>query len=77
MRFLALGLIWLYQHTLSPVFVFLGVKCRFYPTCSEYSKQALKKHGFLKGLWLSLRRISRCHPWGGSGIDEVPKNFDF
>lgn len=73
MKYIFLALIWIYQHTLSRIFRFFGVGCRFYPTCSEYSKQAFKKHGFLKGFYLSVKRISRCHPWGGSGIDEIPK----
>lgn len=77
MKYLFLALIWLYQKVFSPILVFLGFKnaksCRFYPTCSEYSRQAFEKHGFLKGFWLSVRRISRCHPWGGSGVDEVPE----
>ena len=46
--------------------------CRFTPTCSQYAIVALQKHGPLKGLWLALRRLLRCHPWGGSGYDPVP-----
>lgn len=46
--------------------------CRFVPTCSQYAMEALQKHGPLKGLYLSIRRILRCHPWGGSGYDPVP-----
>ncbi len=69
---IAIFLIWIYQHTVSPIFRLIGINCRFYPTCSEYSKECFKKHGFLKGFLLSVRRISRCHPWGGSGIDNVP-----
>jgi len=62
-------LIKLYQWIISPL---LGPKCRFTPTCSQYALEALKKYGPLKGGWLSLRRISRCHPWGGHGVDPVP-----
>ncbi len=62
-------LIKIYQYIISPL---LGPKCRFTPTCSNYSIQALKKYGLLKGFWLSVKRISRCHPWGGSGYDPVP-----
>jgi hypothetical protein len=50
----------------------LGPKCRYTPTCSEYTVQALKKHGLFKGGWLAIKRISSCHPWGGSGYDPVP-----
>ncbi|MEZ4210778.1 MAG: membrane protein insertion efficiency factor YidD [Candidatus Paceibacterota bacterium] len=73
MKYLLISLIWLYQKLISPIFYILGVRCRFYPTCSQYSMEAFQKHGFLKGFWLSIRRVSRCHPWGGSGVDEVPK----
>lgn len=73
MKYIAILVIWVYKHTISPIFSLLGVNCRFYPTCSEYSKESFKKHEFLKGFWLSVRRISRCHPWGGSGVDNVPE----
>lgn len=59
----------LYQLFLSPL---LGRNCRFEPTCSNYMKQAIIEWGPFKGLYLGLRRISRCHPWGGSGEDPVP-----
>jgi putative membrane protein insertion efficiency factor len=55
-----------------PLILIIKPSCRFAPTCSHYSLEALKKHGLLKGGWLSLRRILRCHPWGGSGYDPVP-----
>ena len=58
-----------YRLFLSP---WLGHSCRFQPTCSVYALEALERHGALRGGWLALRRIGRCHPWGGSGIDEVP-----
>ncbi|NCW88101.1 MAG: membrane protein insertion efficiency factor YidD [Chitinophagia bacterium] len=64
-----LVLIKLYQWVLSP---WIGPKCRYTPTCSHYTVEALQKHGLLKGLWLSIKRISRCHPWGSSGYDPVP-----
>jgi uncharacterized protein len=58
-----------YRLLLSP---WVGHGCRFHPTCSAYALDALRKHGGIKGGWLTLRRIGRCHPWGGSGIDDVP-----
>ena len=64
-----IALIKMYQWVISPL---LGPKCRFTPTCSHYAAESLKKHVLLKGLWLSVKRISRCHPWGGSGYDPVP-----
>jgi len=63
------GLFKLYYYLLSP---WLGNRCRFVPSCSEYAQQALSRHGALKGLWLTLRRLARCHPWGGHGQDPVP-----
>ncbi len=62
-------LIKFYQITISPL---LPSTCRFSPTCSEYSKLSLLKHGLIKGLFLSFKRIIRCHPWGGKGLDPVP-----
>jgi len=64
-----IGLIKVYQFTLSP---FLGRQCRFVPTCSQYSIEAIQKYGALKGAWLAIKRIVRCNPWGGSGYDPVP-----
>lgn len=58
-----------YQLVISPM---LPKSCRFEPTCSSYAVEALRKHGPLKGTWLALKRIARCHPWGGSGWDPVP-----
>ncbi len=58
-----------YQYCISPL---KPPCCRFTPTCSAYALQALRKYGPIKGGWLSLRRILRCHPWGGSGYDPVP-----
>ena len=65
-------LIWLvraYQLLVSP---FVPPSCRFHPTCSHYAIEALQKHGALKGFWLALRRILRCHPWHPGGHDPVP-----
>jgi hypothetical protein len=64
-----IGLIKIYQWVISP---WLGPKCRFTPTCSNYALEAFKKHGVFKGFWLTVKRISRCHPWGGHGYDPVP-----
>ncbi len=59
-----------YRATFSPM---VGMSCRYDPTCSAYALQALDRHGALRGGCLSLRRIARCHPWGGAGIDDVPE----
>jgi putative membrane protein insertion efficiency factor len=61
-------LIKVYKYTLSPM---LPNACRYTPTCSQYAEEAIRKHGVIKGTWLGLKRISRCHPWGGSGFDPV------
>ncbi|MBW7847785.1 MAG: membrane protein insertion efficiency factor YidD [Bacteroidales bacterium] len=66
---LAIGLIRVYQYTLSP---YIGRSCRYTPTCSQYSVEAIRKYGILKGGRLALKRIGSCHPWGGSGYDPVP-----
>ena len=62
-------LIRFYQIVISPL---TPATCRFAPTCSSYSKEALEKHGILKGSWLAIKRITSCHPWGKSGYDPVP-----
>ena len=67
--YLPILLVRFYQSAISP---HLGANCRYVPTCSAYTIQALQKHGLIKGSWLALRRILRCHPWGGSGYDPVP-----
>ncbi len=66
---LMMGLIRLYQLVLSP---YMGRSCRFDPTCSHYGMEAIRRHGPIWGVWLTVRRISRCHPWGGMGYDPVP-----
>ncbi len=63
---LLVALIWVYQHTLSPLF---GNACRFEPSCSRYMVASLRKYGFFPGLFRGLRRVSRCHPWDPGGYD--------
>jgi len=67
-RFLVIGLIKLYQYVLSP---FIGPRCRFYPSCSEYALDSFSKHGILSAAWLTFRRLMRCHPWSSGGYDPV------
>jgi putative membrane protein insertion efficiency factor len=69
MRFIAIALITAYQKLLSPM---LPRSCRFYPSCSEYAKQAIQKYGIVRGGWLALKRIARCHPGNPGGLDPVP-----
>ena len=64
-----IALIKIYQLVVSP---WLGPKCRYTPTCSQYAAAALKKYGLVKGSWLAIKRISRCHPFGGQGYDPLP-----
>jgi hypothetical protein len=63
------GLIRTYQLFISPM---LGPSCRYLPSCSEYAAEAIEHHGPLAGTWLAVKRLARCHPWGGSGYDPVP-----
>jgi putative membrane protein insertion efficiency factor len=65
----AMLLVRAYQLTLSPLF---AGSCRFEPSCSRYAMTALEQHGLRKGVWLAIRRLARCHPLGGSGLDPVP-----
>ncbi len=66
---LLLAPIYFYRSFISPL---TPPSCRFTPTCSQYAIEAIKRHGPLRGTWLAIRRIMRCHPWGGSGYDPVP-----
>lgn len=70
MQALLIALIRLYQKTLSPL---IGQSCRFYPTCSSYAIEAIQTHGSLKGSWLMIKRIARCHPLNDGGMDPVPE----
>lgn len=63
------ALIRVYQYVVSPL---IGPACRFMPSCSEYAREAVVTHGPVIGAWLALRRLARCHPWGGEGWDPVP-----
>ena len=69
MKRLLLALIRIYKYVISP---FLGRRCRFFPSCSEYAAEAVEKYGAFKGAYLGLKRISRCHPWNPGGFDPVP-----
>lgn len=66
MSWLLIKLVQLYRVTLSH---WLGGHCRYQPTCSQYAIDAIKKHGPIKGAWMAIKRIARCHPWGGGGYD--------
>jgi putative membrane protein insertion efficiency factor len=59
-----------YQLVISPL---LGPRCRFYPTCSQYTLEAVERHGVIRGLWLGIRRVSKCHPFHPGGVDPVPE----
>ncbi len=69
MRILLLGLIRGYQYLLRPL---LGNNCRFYPSCSDYAREAITRHGALRGTWLAFKRVGRCHPYHPGGFDPVP-----
>ncbi len=69
LKYIGIILIKFYQGAISPLF---PSACRYTPTCSQYGIDAFQKYGFFKGAWLTLKRISRCHPWGGSGYDPLP-----
>ncbi|MCL2091255.1 MAG: membrane protein insertion efficiency factor YidD [Micrococcales bacterium] len=64
-----LGLLWFYQHAISP---WRPPTCRFYPSCSRYAVVAVTRHGAVRGSWLAVRRLGRCHPWALGGVDDVP-----
>ena len=68
-RMLLVGLVRAYQLVISP---WLPQSCRYYPSCSSYAIQALQTHGAIRGTWLAVRRLGRCHPWSPGGVDHVP-----
>ena len=69
MKTLLLGALRAYRYLLRPM---LGANCRFYPSCSDYASEAIEAHGALRGSWLAVRRVGRCHPWHPGGYDPVP-----
>ena len=64
------GILTAYRAVISPLY---GDVCRYYPSCSSYTLQAIQKHGVVRGVWLGTKRIARCHPWAAGGIDDVPE----
>lgn len=69
MKTLLLAFIRAYQYLLRPM---LGSNCRFYPSCSDYAREAIERHGALRGTWLAIKRVARCHPYHPGGFDPVP-----
>lgn len=69
MTAVALGLIRAYQRWVSPAF---GSACRYEPSCSEYAHEAVERYGVIRGSWMAMRRVARCHPWRAGGYDPVP-----
>ena len=72
MKTLLLAVLRAYQYVLRPM---LGANCRFYPSCSDYAREAIERHGALRGTWLAARRLSLCHPWHPGGHDPVPESI--
>ncbi|MEX0429584.1 membrane protein insertion efficiency factor YidD [Nocardioides sp. DS6] len=69
MKYLLIGLLRLYRTFISPLY---GDVCKYYPSCSAYALDAVREHGSVKGSWLAVRRVARCHPWAKGGFDPVP-----
>lgn len=69
-RNVCVAILTLYRLAISPLY---GDVCRYYPSCSHYTLQAIQQHGVLRGVWLGTRRIARCHPWAEGGVDDVPE----
>ena len=72
MKSLLLALLRAYQYLLSP---WVGGSCRYWPTCSEYSREAIETHGAARGTYMTIARLARCHPYGAGGVDPVPASF--
>ena len=70
MKYIFIGLVRLYQLIISP---WMPKSCSYHPTCSQYSIEAFQKHGAIKGLWLTIKRVGSCHPWSKGGYDPVPE----
>lgn len=69
MKYLLIGFLRLYRLLISPLY---GEVCRYFPSCSAYALEAVQVHGSMKGSWLAVRRLARCHPWAAGGVDKVP-----
>lgn len=69
MKYLLIGFLRFYRVAISPLY---GQVCRYYPSCSAYALEAVRAHGSLRGTWLAVRRLARCHPWAAGGYDPVP-----
>ena len=69
MKYVLIGLLKAYRFAISPLY---GQVCRYHPTCSAYALEAVQAHGALRGTWLAMRRVARCHPWAAGGLDPVP-----
>jgi putative membrane protein insertion efficiency factor len=72
MRWLLIVVLKTYRKVVSPIY---GDVCRYYPSCSAYALAAVEAHGALRGSWLTVRRLGRCHPWAAGGVDQVPAEF--
>ena len=71
MKRLFIGIIKIYKKTISPILSYFGIKCKYYPTCSEYTKQAIEKYGIIKGCFLGIKRILKCNPFSKGGYDPL------